>query len=145
MTKPKLTFSSIWRFVAPTLAEKHTVICPDLRGYGRSSKPSAGSAKAFAKANDTNTDPDPEAQTDHIEYSKREMAKDVVRLLAALGFDNVQFDVLAHDRGARVAHRLALDHPGRVKRMCLLDIAPTLYMYENTDMAFVSWADRLVI
>jgi pimeloyl-ACP methyl ester carboxylesterase len=68
------------------------------------------------------------------------MANDVIHILAHFGFGegDRSVDVLAHDRGARVAHRLALDYPDRVRRMCLLDIAPTLYMYENTDMAFVS-------
>lgn len=64
------------------------------------------------------------------------MAKDMVNLMSGLGFE--KFDILAHDRGARVAHRLALDHGERVGKMVLLDIAPTLWMYENTNMAFVS-------
>jgi haloacetate dehalogenase len=86
----------------------------DLRGYGDSSKP-AGTA-------------------DHGNYSKRVMAKDALALMAGLGFE--RFDVLAHDRGARVAHRLAADHPEAVARLIVLDIAPTLSMYEQTTEAF---------
>ncbi|TFB42324.1 alpha/beta fold hydrolase [Pseudomonas sp. F01002] len=104
----------IWHKVAEQLAEHFTVIAADLRGYGDSSKPPA---------------------TDHhTHYSKREMAKDGVELMKSLGFE--QFSVLAHDRGARVAHRLALDHPAAVQRMVLLDIAPTLSMYAQTNEAF---------
>mgnify|MGYP002719632960 FL=1 len=104
----------IWHKVAEQLAEQFTVVAADLRGYGDSSKP---------PANDH-----------HTNYSKREMARDGVKLMQALGFDT--FSVLAHDRGARVAHRLALDHPAAVQRMVLLDIAPTLSMYAQTDEAF---------
>ncbi|KAI9634603.1 hydrolase [Dioszegia hungarica] len=106
--------SYIWRFVAPKLAEKYTVICTDLRGYGQSSKPKGTEG--------------------HEEYSKRSMADDQVQVMAHFGF--TKFSVLAHDRGARVAHRLALDHPDKVEGMCLLDIAPTVYMYEKTNMNF---------
>jgi haloacetate dehalogenase len=84
-------------------------------GYGKSSKP-------------------PGSQT-HIEYSKRELANDLVQLMSHFKFE--KFNILAHDRGARVAHRLALDHPQSVEKVVLLDIAPTLWMYEQTDMAFV--------
>ena len=105
---------SIWHRVAPVLAERHTVIAADLRGYGDSAKP-AGEA-------------------DHGNYAKRTMAHDNLRLMRGLGFD--RFDVLAHDRGARVAHRLASDHPDAVQRLALLDIAPTLAMYEQTNEAF---------
>ncbi|CRM88619.1 Haloacetate dehalogenase H-1 [Pseudomonas sp. 22 E 5] len=104
----------IWHKIAEQLAEHFTVVAADLRGYGDSSKP---------PANDH-----------HTNYSKREMARDGVELMKALGFE--QFSVLAHDRGARVAHRLALDHPTAVQRMVLLDIAPTLAMYAQTDEAF---------
>jgi len=104
----------IWHKVAEQLAEYFTVIAADLRGYGDSGKP---------PAND-----------DHTHYSKREMAKDGVELMKSLGF--AQFSVLAHDRGARVAHRLALDHPDAVQRLVLLDIAPTLSMYAQTNEAF---------
>ncbi len=105
---------AIWHRVAPTLAERFTVVAADLRGYGDSSKP-AGAA-------------------DHANYSKRVMARDQLALMRGLGFE--RFDVLAHDRGARVAHRLALDHPEAVRRLVLLDIAPTLAMYEQTTEAF---------
>jgi haloacetate dehalogenase len=106
----------IWRKVAPVLARHFTLVMPDLRGYGDSGKPPGGAA--------------------HEAYSKREMARDQVDLMKALGFE--RFRVLAHDRGARVAHRLGLDHPERVERMTLLDIAPTLAMYEATTMQFAS-------
>ena len=105
---------AIWHRVAPVLAERFTLVLADLRGYGDSSKP-AGAA-------------------DHGNYSKRTMALDMLRLMRALGHQ--RFDVLAHDRGARVAHRLGLDHPDAVRRMVLLDIAPTLAMYEQTSEAF---------
>jgi len=107
---------AIWHKVAAQLAERHTVVLADLRGYGDSSKPAG--------------------LPDHANYSKRVMARDQLRLMQALGFDT--FDVLAHDRGARVAHRLAADHPARVGRMILLDIAPTLAMYEQTTWAFAT-------
>jgi len=104
---------AIWHQVAPRLAEHHTLVMPDLRGYGDSSKP---------------------AGTEPLIYSKRTMARDQVALMARLGFD--RFDVMAHDRGARVAHRLAMDHPAAVRRLVLLDVAPTLAMYEQTGEAF---------
>ena len=104
----------MWHRVAPRLAENFTVVLMDLRGYGDSARPVSGE--------------------DHLVYSKREMAQDAVAVMGHHGFSS--FDVLAHDRGARVAHRLALDHPARVARMMLLDIAPTLAMYENTTEAF---------
>ncbi len=104
----------MWHKVASTLARRHTVVAADLRGYGDSGKPAG--------------------LPDHSNYSKRVMAADQVALMAALG--HTQFDLLAHDRGARVAHRLALDHPAAVRRLVLLDIAPTLAMYEQTTMAF---------
>lgn len=94
--------------------EHFTVVAADLRGYGDSSKPPADDR--------------------HASYSKREMARDGVELMNALGFEH--FSVLGHDRGARVAHRLALDHPDAVQRMVLLDIAPTLAMYAQTNEAF---------
>ena len=108
---------AIWARVAPTLAAHFTVVLTDLRGYGDAAKPfDAPGAPA------------------HSAYEKRAMAGDQVALMQALGHD--RFAVLAHDRGARVAHRLALDHPGAVSQLMLLDIAPTLAMYEQTDMAF---------
>lgn len=102
----------MWHRVAPQLAERFTLVAADLRGYGDSAKPAAG------------------AET----YSKRTLARDNVELMRLLGHD--RFAVLAHDRGARVAHRLALDHPAAVERLLLLDIAPTLAMYRQTDEAF---------
>ena len=105
---------AIWHRIAPTLLEHFTVVACDLRGYGDSSKP--------------------QGELDHANYSKRAMAGDMVAVMASLGFDT--FRVLAHDRGARVAHRLALDHPQAVTKMALLDIAPTLAMYEQTSEAF---------
>jgi haloacetate dehalogenase len=107
---------AMWHRVAPALAQQHTLVLADLRGYGDSCKPAG--------------------LPDHANYAKRVMARDQVRLMQNLGFD--RFDVLAHDRGARVAHRLALDHPARVGRMVLLDIAPTLAMYEQTSRAFAT-------
>jgi haloacetate dehalogenase len=104
----------IWHRVAPALAERFTVIAMDLRGYGDSGRP----------ADDAN----------HVAYSKREMALDAMAVMAHHGFS--RFGVLAHDRGARVAHRLAADHGEAVDRMLLLDIAPTLSMYANTSEAF---------
>ena len=105
---------AIWHRIAPVLAERFTVVAVDLRGYGDSSKPS-GTA-------------------DHANYSKRVMAQDQMSVMRHLGFDS--FDVLAHDRGARVAHRLAVDHPQAVSRLVLLDIAPTLSMYQQTSETF---------
>lgn len=104
----------IWHKVAEQLAEHFTVVAADLRGYGDSEKPAA--------------------VADHSNYSKREMARDSLALMHSLGFE--QFSVLAHDRGARVANRLALDHPQAVSRLVMLDIAPTLAMYAQTDEAF---------
>src|SRR6476469_8684157 len=105
---------TIWHRVAPVLVRQFTLVLPDLRGYGDSSKPAG--------------DPD------HGNYAKRVMARDMLRVMASLGFD--RFDVLAHDRGARVGHRLAADHPTAVRRLVMLDIAPTLAMYEQTTEAF---------
>ncbi|UPQ84072.1 alpha/beta hydrolase [Pseudomonas knackmussii] len=104
----------MWHKIADQLAERFTVVAADLRGYGDSSKPEGGE--------------------NHVAYSKREMARDQVELMQALGFE--RFDILAHDRGARVSHRLAMDHPQVVRRMILLDIAPTLAMYSQTNETF---------
>jgi haloacetate dehalogenase len=111
--------SAMWHGVAPILARSYQVVCPDLRGYGRSDKP--------------NTD------RLHEPYSKRSMANDIVAVMRRLGHE--RFLVGAHDRGARVAHRLGLDHPERVSAMVLLDIAPTREMYAqtNTDFAQAYW------
>jgi haloacetate dehalogenase len=105
---------AIWHKVAPALAERYTVVACDLLGYGDSSKPAATG--------------------NHGNYAKRTMARDMLRVMGTLGFD--RFNVLAHDRGARVAHRLAADYPDAVQRLVLLDIAPTLSMYEQTGEAF---------
>lgn len=107
--------SAIWHKVTPVLAQRFTLVLADLRGYGDSAKP-AGSA------------------ADHAQYSKRTMAADMIAVMQHLG--HARFAVLAHDRGARVAHRLAVDHPEAVSRLVLLDIAPTLAMYEKTSDTF---------
>jgi haloacetate dehalogenase len=105
---------AMWHKVAPALARRFTVVCPDLRGYGGSLKPPA--------------------TPDHAPYAKREMARDMVEAMAHFGF--ARFQVVAHDRGARVAHRLALDHPAAVARLAVLDIVPTIEHFERADMAF---------
>jgi haloacetate dehalogenase len=107
---------AMWRRVALRLADRYTVVLPDLRGYGDSDKPPGGG--------------------DHADYSKRVMAEDLVALMHALG--HRRFYVAGHDRGGRVAHRLALDHRSRVQALALIDIAPTLDMYAATDMTFAS-------
>jgi haloacetate dehalogenase len=104
----------MWHRIAPKLAETYTVVCADLRGYGDSSKPPT-------------TD-------DHTPYSKRAMARDQVEVMRALGFE--RFAVVGHDRGARCAYRLALDHPERVNALAVLDIIPTGEHFWRTDMAF---------
>jgi len=105
---------AMWHRVAMRLAQDFRLVLPDLRGYGDSEKPPG--------------DPD------HANYSKRRVAADLAALMRQLGHD--RYFVLAHDRGARVAHRLALDHPQHVSRLCMIDIAPTLDMYAATDMEF---------
>ncbi|MBV9734518.1 MAG: alpha/beta hydrolase [Acidisphaera sp.] len=105
---------AMWHRVAPALAQRFTVVCPDLRGYGGSFKPG----------------PTP----DHLPYAKREMAGDMAALMQRLGHDS--YMVASHDRGARVAHRLALDFADRVERLAVLDIIPTLEHFERTDMDF---------
>jgi len=105
---------AIWHKVAPALARRFTVVAADLRGYGDSSKPATSA--------------------DHAPYSKREMARDPVALMQALGY--ARFRLAGHDRGGRVAHRLAMDWPERVERLAVLDISPTLAMYEQTTMGF---------
>ncbi len=104
----------MWHRVAPELAQAHTLVCADLRGYGDSSKP--------------------RGLPDHSNYSKRVMAEDMVGVMRALGHE--RFHVVGHDRGARVAHRLARDHGARVRSLTVLDISPTLKMYDSTSMAF---------
>lgn len=103
-----------WYAVAPLLAERHTVVAPDLRGYGRSSLP-----------------PD---QDDHAQSSKRAMARDVAELMTALGHD--RFAVVGHDRGALVAFRTAMDHPDRVTHLVVMDGLPVLEHLERTDATF---------
>jgi len=111
----------MWHKVAPRLARDFTVVATDLRGYGDSSKPP--------------TTPD------HAPYSKRTMARDQVEVMRQLGFD--RFSVVGHDRGARCAYRLALDHPERVRKLAVLDIVPTGEALRRTDMtlalAFWVW------
>jgi haloacetate dehalogenase len=99
----------MWHKIAPRLAQEFTVVAADLRGYGDSSKPDGG--------------------PDHAGYSFRAMARDQVEVMAALGFD--EFSVCGHDRGGRVAHRMALDHPERVRRVAFLDIVPTHHVLTN--------------
>jgi haloacetate dehalogenase len=104
----------MWHKVAPRLAERFTVIASDLRGYGESSKPPT--------------------TADHTPYSKRAMARDQIGLMRELGFES--FFVAGHDRGARCAYRMALDHPDRVRKLAVLDIIPTYEAFRRTDMTF---------
>jgi len=105
-----------WHRLAPMLAEHFTVVATDLRGYGDSSKPVDGE--------------------DHAGYSKRSMARDQVAVMRQLGFD--RFLVVGHDRGGRVGHRMALDHPDQVSKLVVLDIAPTYTMYRDVTREFAS-------
>jgi haloacetate dehalogenase len=105
-----------WHKVAPKLAEQFSVVVPDLRGYGDSGKPQDGER--------------------HENYSFRAMAHDQVGVMRHYGYE--RFLVAAHDRGARVAHRLCLDHPASVEKVCLMDIAPTLTMYQGTNQEFAT-------
>jgi haloacetate dehalogenase len=105
-----------WHKVAPQLAEQFSVVVPDLRGYGASGKPQGGKR--------------------HENYSFRAMAMDQVDVMRHYGHE--RFLVAAHDRGARVAHRLCLDHPASVEKVCLMDIAPTLTMYRGTNQEFAT-------
>jgi haloacetate dehalogenase len=106
----------IWHKVAGELARHFTVIAADLRGYGDSGKPPG--------------------LPDHANYSKRAMGQEQLRLMELLGFDS--FALMGHDRGGRVAYRMALDHPERIRRLVVLDIAPTLAMYEQTTRQFAT-------
>ncbi len=106
----------MWRHVAPALAVDHTVVLADLRGYGDSGKP-APDAAALA-------------------YAKRSMARDQVGLMRELGFG--RFELVGHDRGARVAHRLVLDHPGAVTRLAVLDIVPTRHVFGHVTRAMAT-------
>jgi len=107
---------AMWHSVAPRLAEHFTVVCSDLRGYGDSAKPAS--------------------TPDHAPYSKRAMARDQVEAMEALGFR--RFQLAGHDRGGRVAYRLARDHRECVERLALLDICPTATMFAKTDKAFAT-------
>ena len=111
--------SAMWRHQAVSLRDRFTMVCPDLRGYGFSSKPPAGDG--------------------HANYAKREMARDMVEVMEALGHQ--RFGLVGHDRGGRVAHRLAYDWPDRVTRLMVLDIGPTREMYRGTtdEMAKAYW------
>jgi len=106
----------MWHRVAAALRDRYLVVLLDIRGYGQSSKP--------------------DGLPDHSNYSKRAMANDAIGVMDALGLD--RFLVCGHDRGGRVGHRMALDHPHRVSKLCVVDIAPTLDMYAATDMAFAT-------
>src|SRR5215204_5033307 len=101
----------MWRSVAPLLAHDFTVVCADLRGYGDSGCPPSAA--------------------DHAPYSKRAMARDMVALMTRLGFRT--FSVAGHDRGGRVAYRLALDHPASVERVAVLDVIPIIEVWERAD------------
>jgi haloacetate dehalogenase len=107
---------AMWHKVAPILARNYTVVCADLRGYGDSSKPKGA--------------------PDHSNYSKRAMALDMAEMMESLGF--LGFHVVGHDRGGRVAHRLARDFAKRVRSLTVLDISPTLKMYQNTTKQFAT-------
>jgi haloacetate dehalogenase len=104
----------MWRSVAPLLVPSFTVVCADLRGYGRSGCPVSN--------------------PDHAPYAKRAMARDMVTVMERLGFP--RFSVAGHDRGGRVAYRMALDHPDRVDRLAVLDVLPTETVWERADARF---------
>ena len=106
--------SLMWRFLGPKLAENHTVICVDLRAYGRSGTPAS-------------TD-------DHVPYSKRAMANELVEVMAKLGFPT--FTLIGHDRGGRVSYRLALDHPNSVERLAVFDVIPISEAWNRSDARF---------
>lgn len=104
----------MWHRVAPVLADEFTVVCADLRGYGASGKPAS--------------------RADHAPYSKRALALDLVKMMQAQGFE--RFFVAGHDRGARVAYRMALDHPDSVERLAVLDVIPTAEAFRRADARF---------
>lgn len=106
----------MWHKLASRLAEHYHVVCPDLRGYGDSSKPVS--------------------TPDFATYSKRTMAQDIVQVMHTLGFE--RFLAAGHDRGARVLHRMARDYPHVLEKLCLMDIAPTLHMFQTTNQAFAT-------
>src|SRR4030095_3799149 len=103
---------AVWHRIAPALARRFTVVCPDLRGYGASGRPLSDSS--------------------HTAYSKRAMALDLVEVMDTLGF--TRFAVVGHDRGARVAYRLALDHAARIAALCVLDVVPTVEVWNRMNM-----------
>ena len=107
---------AMWHLVAPLLAQRFHLVMPDLRGYGDSEKVASA--------------------PDHLPHSKRAMASDMASLMTQLGCE--RFAVAGHDRGARVTHRLALDHPGRVTRACVMDIVPTRHLFTHTDQVFAT-------
>jgi haloacetate dehalogenase len=104
----------MWRFLAPKLARNHTVICVDLRAYGRNGTPAS--------------------PADHFPYSKRAMAKELVDVMERLGF--ATFTLIGHDRGGRVSYRLALDHPKNVERLAVFDVIPVLEAWNRSDARF---------
>jgi haloacetate dehalogenase len=106
--------SLMWRFLAPKLAETHSVICADLPAYGRSSIPVSTS--------------------DHFPYSKRAMAKGLVEVMGKLGFPT--FTLIGHDRGGRVSYRMALDHPKHVERLAVFDVIPIIEAWNRSDARF---------
>jgi len=106
----------MWHNIAPQLAQDYTVVATDLRGYGDSSKP--------------------QAATNHANYAKRAMSQDQVEVMQQLGYE--EFYVVGHDRGARVAHRMALDYPQQLKKLAILDIIPTYDLYATTDQEFAT-------
>jgi len=106
----------MWYKVVEKLSKEYYIICPDLRGYGDSSKP--------------------KGDEEHLTYSKKSMAKDMITLMQKLGFD--KFFVAGHDRGARVTHRMCLDYPNNILKACVMDITPTYHMFKNTNQAFAS-------
>lgn len=114
---------AMWHAVAPALAERFTVVCADLRGYGDSAKPSATGEPG-----------------DHERYGKRALAADQVGLMRALGHD--RFAAVGHDRGARVVHRMCLDHRGSVTRAAVLDIAPTRHVLHHVDLTLARTYDH---
>jgi haloacetate dehalogenase len=106
--------SLMWRFLAPKLASNHTVICVDLRAYGKSGIPASAD--------------------DHFPYSKRAMAKELVEVMVQLSFQT--FSLIGHDRGGRVAYRMALDHPKHVERLAVFDVIPILEAWSRSDARF---------
>jgi haloacetate dehalogenase len=106
--------SLMWRFLAPKLAETHTVICPDLRAYGRSGIPASAD--------------------DHFPYSKRAIANELVQVMAQLGYPS--FALIGHDRGGRVSYRMTLDHPHAVQRLAVFDVIPILEAWARSDARF---------